>query len=679
MNKLLKKLLKYLLTLIILFFLLSVLIVALVDINQYKNEISQFVKDETGLSVEINGELYVNVLSGIKVKASDIKISHNTILIAHIDHLILETTLASLYKEKPAISSLELVIKKLDLTRDKKGQYPFLAKQGMNKNEKIDPSELSQYRLENLSIKNVQLSIEQFQYQDKSNALSIKLESLKASLSNLQIIDHYELVLDDPRVLVNYSYSGNLSAKKASANQYETSDLSLAFDAQKGNIIITQLMLRFIQYNRGKNVKKLDFSGKGKLRLFIHYAAPKGFSEPRWSQPESIKMAQIDFNLPDFLLSEKEYQLELKKSHLVMDELAVFENSQFSLKNLLLKSLAFNSDQIDVSPHAKDKYHLKKVVLQINNLPVMDNNKLFDPLSHQFLTKFSQHGEINLSINSVVEKEQYGITNVNINLQGKDKKISLSRLSFNAIDSKINAEGELSLQKKTPSWALKVHSDKLNLKPISELLNTPTETEGYISINSELSGTMENSDFKFNDGRVHVKGTNIIMHGIELDKVLNDFERSQRISLLDVGTVALLGPAGIALSKGNDYTTLMTGLGKGGKSTIAQLNSDISFSNGISSMDDVSFITGRHQLVIKGKINMQDETFMDFQAATVDKYGCPIYKEKVKGSLTSPTIEKVNILVHGIVNPVKSIQSKLTGPIKSHCKKPFYNGVLKQY
>ena len=679
MNKLLKKLLKYLLTLIILFFLLSVLIVALVDINQYKNEISQFVKDETGLSVEINGELYLNVLSGIKVKASDIKISHNTILIAHIDHLILETTRASLYKEKPAISSLELVIKKLDLTRDKKGQYQFLAKQGMNKNEKIDPSELSQYRLENLSIKNVQLSIGQFLYQDKSNALSIKLESLKASLSNLRIIDHYELVLDDPRVLVNYSYSGNLSAKKASANQYETSDLSLALDAQKGNFIVTQLMLRFIQYNRGKNVKKLDFSGKGKLRLFIHYAAPKGFSEPLWSQPESIKMAQIDFNLPDFLLSEKQYQLELKKSHLVMDELAVFENSQFSLKNLLLKSLAFNSDQIDVSPHAKDKYHLKKVVLQINNLPVMDNNKLFDPLSHQFLTKFSQHGEINLSINSVVEKEQYGITNVNINLQGKDKKISLSRLSFNAIDSKINAEGELSLQKKTPSWALKVHSDKLNLKPISELLNTPTETEGYISINSELSGTMENSDFKFNDGRVHVKGTNIIMHGIELDKVLNDFERSQRISLLDVGTVALLGPAGIALSKGNDYTTLMTGLGKGGKSTIAQLNSDISFSNGISSMDDVSFITGRHQLVIKGKINMQDETFMDFQAATVDKYGCPIYKEKVKGSLTSPTIEKVNILVHGIVNPVKSIQSKLTGPIKSHCKKPFYNGVLKQY
>ncbi|MCK5538736.1 MAG: AsmA family protein [Gammaproteobacteria bacterium] len=680
MKKLFKNLFKFTVLFSVLFLLCSIFVMTLVDINQYKSEISQYVKDETGLNLEINGDLYFSFFSGVKIKANDIKLSHNKKVIAHVDAIVLGTSLASLYKNKPEITYLEVSIKKLDLRRDKKGRYEFLplSKQDPSKSEETNSAVLvEQFFLEHLSIKNIQLSIGQFQFLDKSNSITLKVESFKTTLSLLQIIDHYELVLDDPRVFGDYVYSGKILAKKALLNQYQITDFSLSFNGQKGNIIAEQLVFHLIQQNKGKEVKKLDFNGKGKLRISIDYRIPKGAVEPLWSQPQAIKITEIDFDLSKFLLSEKEFQLAMKKSHLVMEELIVFEKSQFSLNNLLIKSLVFNSDLIDVSLHSKDKYHLNKSDLQINNLPILNNKQLIDPLSYSFLTKFSHNSRINLSINSIVENKELGISNLKVEVLGKDKKISLSNLSFNAIDSKINAAGTLSLQKKIPFWTLEVHSDKLNLKPITELLNTPAEAEGYISINNKLSGILESSDFKINNGRVHAKASNIIINGMDFDKVLNDFESSQSVGLLDIGAVALLGPAGIALSKGNDYTTLIHSLGKGGKSKITELNSDISFSSDIASMDDVSFTTGKHQLVIKGKLNLLDETFIDFQVATVDKYGCPIYMEEVKGSLSSPTTQKVNILVSGVVNPVKSVYSKLTGPIKSRCKEPFYSGELK--
>lgn len=684
MKQLFKKLLKLITILVVLFLIVSILVTTLVDINQYKNEITQFIKDETGLDVEVNGELYFSLLSGIKFKADDISFLSNKKVIAHIDSIALGTTLSSFYQDKPEFTSLEVVVKKLHLIRDKKGQYNFLPalKKESNKNvENNTASSIDKFFLQQLSIKNIHLSIGHFQFQDKSSSLSLELESLNASLSFLPVIDHYEWVIDDPRILVDYSYAGMLTTKKLLVNQYQVSDLSFSFNDQKGSIAVPELAFHVTQKEAGKSIKKLDFNAKGRLSLSINYRIEKGLPEPVWGQPELIKINQLDFNLPDFQLSEKDYQLEIKESHFLLEDVAVFEKKKFALTNMVLKSLAFNSAQVDLIQNSKNMYRFNNSALRIKNLPVLHNAELFDPLSNDFLSRFSQNAVLDLSIDSL-EKNEQGVNNIKLAVQGKDQAIKLSNLSFKAIDSAINAAGNLSVKKKIPLWELEIHSDKLNMKPLASLFNFsdtsgPAQVEGYIAINSKLSGTLKDSDFKINAGRVHAKASNIIINGIDLDKILNDFESSQSVGLLDVGAIALLGPAGMALTKGNDYTALIKSLGKDGQSIIKKLNSDISYSNDIASMDDVSFITAKHQLVIKGKINLRDETFMDFQVATIDKNACPVYKEQVKGSLQSPSIKKVNVLVSGVVNPIKSVTSKLTKTIKLKCKEPFYKGVLK--
>ncbi|MCU7835240.1 MAG: AsmA family protein, partial [gamma proteobacterium symbiont of Taylorina sp.] len=673
------KLFKFFAIILIIIFISSVLITTLIDINQYKNEISQWVKEETGLSLEINGELYLGILSGIKFKADDITISYHNNTIAQIDSIALGTTLTSLYRNKPEITSLSINIQKLNLIRDKKKQYNFLVPLNNNLNEieaKNNSSSIDKFFLNELSIKNIDLSIESFQFQDKLNSLSIKLESLQTSLSILPIIDHHELVIDDPRILVDYSYAGELTLKKAWFNRYQLADLSLSFNEKKGIFTAEELVFHLSQTESDQVINKLDLSSKGKLTLAVSHHLPKDRSEPVWSQLDLIKLQKFDFNVSDFKLSHKEFQVDIKKSHLLLGEHLLFENKQFSWHELKLKSLDFSSDGIDFTHQVKNKYHFGQSVLHLENIPIMYQSKALDPLSSIFLKKMAKNSLLQLTIDRL-ENNKQGIKNIKVTLRGKDKKINLSNLSFNAVDSKIIANGELSLQKKIPQWAFNVDSEQLNLKPITSLLGLESDVEGYISIKNNFAGSLENSDFKVNQGRVYAKGRNISISGFDINKVLNDFESSQSVGLLDVGAVVLLGPAGIALTKGKDYTALASSLGHKGKSQIRQLTSDISFSKDVASMDDVSFTTDNHHLVIKGQINLRDETFMQFQVATVDQYGCPIYKESVTGSLHSPTTKKVNILVKGIVNPIKSVTSKLTSKIIPKCEEPFYNGSLK--
>ena len=94
-------------------------------------------------------------------------------------------------------------------------------------------------------------------------------------------------------------------------------------------------------------------------------------------------------------------------------------------------------------------------------------------------------------------------------------------------------------------------------------------------------------------------------------------------------------------------------------------------------MDDVAFSTEKYRLAVRGKINIEKQEFIDFEVAAINKNGCPVYKEKIMGSLNSPEVRKVNVMVSGLINPVNSLVSKVSRKKEIKCDKKFYNGVVK--
>ena len=693
MNKIFKSILKITMFLMIVFFTISVLVALLVDINHYKKEIVQIVEQETGLKLEINGDMKLTIFSGFKFNVNDVKLSLGEELIADIDSLYLGLKLYSIYQGEPVISSIKLRVKTLRFSRDKKGQFNFLPlynatasnktisnKTISNKTEhKKNVQDTDNLSLNYLAIKNISLSIEKFQYLDDLESVSVKLNQVQASLSLLPIIDHYELVIDDPRVLVNYNYSGELNIKQAFINQYQIANLSLLFKDKKGDFIAQKLAFNFVQEGTEHASPPLVFDATGKLSFKLFYQTPEGASEPLWTRPDIIKVGSFDFNLPKLRFSEKSYQFETEKAHIVFEEVAIFEAGKYKLDNFFIKTLALNGKKINIKLQDEDQYHLKNYVLQMTELPVIHKGKILDIKSDLFLQKFAQKGSIKFSSDSLRQKAE-GINAINLSLTGKDNKISLSKLSFLAMESAFNAEGHLLLNKTAlkslSNWQFNVRSEKLNLKPLADLLNLPSHAEGYISFDTHLSGDYQNSTFNLNSGLINTKANNILLRGIDIDKVLESFQSSQSVGLLDVGAIALLGPAGMLVTKGNDYNNLVKSLESKGNSKIKQLNSEISFSDSIATFKDVAFATEKYRLAAKGQIDVAKKIFINFEVATIDKPGCVIYKEQVTGSLESPAVKKVNILVKGVVNPIGSLVSKVTKPLNMNCKEPFYTGVV---
>ncbi|RKZ94331.1 MAG: hypothetical protein DRQ43_06975 [Gammaproteobacteria bacterium] len=694
MKKLFKALLKIASVLIIIFFIASIGVSLFVDINHYKDEISQIVKQETGLKLEINGELTLSIFSGIKFDAENIKLFLDKELLADIESVRLGLSAYSFYLGEAEITSVDLSVRTLKIARNKKGQFNFLplyykslATVDSNKSEQNTDEKLS---LNSLTINDIQLSIEDFQYLDDLSSVSIKLTSSKASLSLLPIIDHHELVIDEPRVLVAYTYDGELAIKKALINQYHVTNLEMHFSDKKGDFIADQLAFNFLEEGKEHALPPMMFDAQGKLALKLRYPSydklPEGASEPDWTQPELMKIEQFDFNLSKFKLSDKQYQLEMEQTHLVFDEMSVFEAKKYLLNELLIKSLSADSKKVAVTLTEKnnsknnDEYVFNEILLQLNNLPVLHKGKPFEPMSGVFLNKFAKKGVIKLTSGKVLHKTQ-GVENFNVTLKGNTDKIDLTMSASNVMNSSVTVEGHFkvhsSTKKEIPQWQLKMSSDKLNLNTFSEFADLPFKMEGFSSADTHLSGTYHDSDFQITAGKINSRANNILMKGININKILKDFQSSQRVGLLDVGAVFLMGPTGVLLTKGNDYNNLIKTLGGKGNSKINQFNLDMTFSDEILTMNDVAFSTEKHRMAVKGKINIKQKTFIGFRVATIDKDGCPIYEEEVKGSLADPKVEKANVLVKGVVNPIHSLIKVISKPLKTQCKKPFYTGLVK--
>lgn len=688
MKKLLTALLKIASVLIIIFLISAFLIWALVDINQYKAEITQLVEQETGLTLEMNGDLKLSILSGIKFDADDVKLFIKKELIADIKSLQLGVSPSSLYRGEPEINSLDLSARMLSIYRDKKGRFNFLAvdeqkslSQAQSKeSEKAKTEQAEKLSIHTLLLKNINLSIDNFQYLDDLSAVSIKLTNSKVSLSQLAIIDQYELVIDDPRVLLDYFITAELEVKKALINQYQITSLETRFSNKKGDITADNITFGFIEEGSKHSAPPVIFDAHGRLVVKLHYPEPEEGSDIDWTQPEHLHIGEFDFNFPKFNAADKQYKITAQQTHLVFDEMHIFEANKYLLNELLIKSLVVDSKTISVTPanNSGEHYDCNQVQVQLNNVPLLHKGKPPELMSTAFLSTFAKKGGVQLSCDNLRYKSQR-IDNISIALKGNSRQIDLLPMSINLMGSSLAAEGSYHLPTKNnpAQWQLKLQSDKLNLTTVAELTNSPIAIEGFSSMDTHLSGSYQDSRWQISNGTINNQANNILLTGININKILDDFQNSQSVGLLDVGAVVLMGPTGMLLTKGNDYNKLLNTLDGKGSSKINQLSLNMTFTDDILSMNDVAFATPKHRLAVKGKFNNKQQTFMDFKVATIDKQGCPIFEEQVKGTLAKPKVEKVNVLVSSIVNPISSLVKKVTKPLKMSCSEVFYSGVVK--
>jgi uncharacterized protein involved in outer membrane biogenesis len=257
----------------------------------------------------------------------------------------------------------------------------------------------------------------------------------------------------------------------------------------------------------------------------------------------------------------------------------------------------------------------------------------------------------------------YGLTLMNLVMSVAGDK---GLFDINLVDMNIaggTGIGSIHVDMTEPSPQYKLIC-KLNRVRIEELLDLyalnkiPRKTiEGPIDFSADLTAVGKSADAAKRSlaGNLSLSGQDLMLYNIDIDALIMKYQRSQNLNLVDVGAFLLAGPFGPVLTKSYNFTSLYEA-SQGGKGIVKKIVSDWAVKNGIAQARDVALASKRQRIAMQGGLNFISERFVDITIAALDKQGCAVYSEKVRGPFRKPQIEKENIfesLVGSVMNPLK--------------------------
>jgi len=239
----------------------------------------------------------------------------------------------------------------------------------------------------------------------------------------------------------------------------------------------------------------------------------------------------------------------------------------------------------------------------------------------------------------------------------------------------VNSRGELKYTLKPfiekPSYQVNCKLSSFNIKEMMYTFLKDTLFSGDLSLSMDISmqGKKWDDMLASMSGEINLGGKNLIFYGIDADKMIEEFQRSQNFNLVDAGAILLAGPVGLAVTKGSDFAKiLITNLGQ--SSHITQIVSNWSANDGLLTLKDVALSTKKNRVAAKGWLNIVKDS-LRISFAVIDNNGCSIFTQDVYGDLNKPTMGKIKV-VSTLLAPVTNLYDNI---MNVNCQ-VFYKGSL---
>ena len=222
-----------------------------------------------------------------------------------------------------------------------------------------------------------------------------------------------------------------------------------------------------------------------------------------------------------------------------------------------------------------------------------------------------------------------------------------------------------------PKFSLDYTINSLPLEEFLETFYSEDLLNGNVDIKLDLDATGLDlpSITSSLSGSIYVVGDSLKLKGLNLDDVIKDFQRSQSFNLVDIGAIALAGPAGIVYSKGSSYVSLLTADTKD-STLISKFSSRWLLDSGKISADDVAFATLKNRVAVQGWLDMKTDS-LDMTIGIINEKGCAIFDQRVYGKGEDPEYSKVKF-IKTLLAPVTNV---IKGAVGAKCD-VFYNGTV---
>ena len=406
--------------------------------------------------------------------------------------------------------------------------------------------------------------------------------------------------------------------------------------------------------------------------------------------------------------------LKLSKGGLVYLDKKTGEKTEFKDFNLALKDLSTAGNALknasftgsfDCKEVLQKDFRIEKLKAPVKAVRGIYN---FEPLTIGALVYFDKKAgektelkEINLAVKDLSVVDTSGVIIKDIAFTGNldCKEVRKGDLKIDKIKSPVKvekgviylmsltmdifgakAEGDATADKSEVDAVYKINLKVSNLdfEKLEESFGTKKVIGGkgdlYASLTMKEKGSRNLMSGM--DGTFSLRGDNLVMSTMDLDKVLSSYEKSQKFNLVDVGAFFIAGPLSTVAIKGYRYGDVYA-QARGGRGVITRFISHWKIKAGVADATDCALATRHNRVALKGKLNLVSERYDNVIVALLDDRGCAKITQGISGPFGSPQIGAVSA-VESLAGPIVNLFRKAKRFVQGGKCEVFYNGSVQQ-
>ncbi len=334
----------------------------------------------------------------------------------------------------------------------------------------------------------------------------------------------------------------------------------------------------------------------------------------------------------------------------------------YTFEPLTIRSLAYFDRK------AGEKTELRELKLAIGDLSVVDAPGVI-------IRNISFTGDLDCK---ELRRGNLTIGNIRSPLKAEKGVIHLAALTMDIFGTK--AEGDATADKSEPDavYKINVKAAKLDFEKLEEAFGTNKVIGGKGELYASLTVKEKGSRNLMSgmDGTFSLRGNNLVIHTIDLDKFLTAYESSQKFNLVDVGAFFIAGPFSTLAIKGYRYGDVYNQT-RGGRGVITRFISHWKITAGTAEAADCALATPHNRVALKGRLDLVGENYDNVTVALLDDKGCAKFTQSISGPFGSPRVGAVNA-VESLAGPVANIYRKVKRFLRGGRCEIFYKGAVEQ-
>jgi AsmA family/AsmA-like C-terminal region len=277
-----------------------------------------------------------------------------------------------------------------------------------------------------------------------------------------------------------------------------------------------------------------------------------------------------------------------------------------------------------------------------------------------------------------IRKRNLEIDNVKSDVNVAKGIIRLSPLSMDIFGAKGKGDATADVSGDDALYKINVRVPMMDFTKFEEFLGTKKVIGGTGKLDASLTMREQRGRNPMSgmDGTLALRGDNLVIYSMDLDKVLTSYETSKAFNLVDLVAYLVAGPLSTVALKGYRYGDLYNQT-REGQGTITQFVSHWRIRNGVADATDCALATRHNRVALKGRLDLVGKRFDNVVVALLDDKGCVKFKQSLSGPFSHPHVSATS-RVETYAGPIVNLYRKTKHLIQGGRCEVFYNGAVQQ-